>query len=150
MWILQQPSWLLLGLNQWRLGIDTLNEHWWVRFPYSDFSVSSAKEMNINLWAKGFVLIYWKLCCVTVKSCWMTVWYRWLSARLWYLQCVSSGDTTFLHWYDIAYNIWITTFYFKNAYPLMILLNIFFLIHIWGLWCQKQVSQAGISNYIPQ
>ena len=23
-------------------------------------------------------------------------------------------------------------------------------IHIWGLWCQKQVSQAGISNYIPQ
>ena len=20
----------------------------------------------------------------------------------------------------------------------------------WGLWCQKQVSQAGISNYIPQ
>ena len=22
--------------------------------------------------------------------------------------------------------------------------------HIWGLWCQKQVSQAGISNCIPQ
>ena len=22
--------------------------------------------------------------------------------------------------------------------------------HIWGLYCQKQVSQAGISNYIPQ
>ena len=21
---------------------------------------------------------------------------------------------------------------------------------IWGLWCQKQVSQAGINNYIPQ
>ena len=24
------------------------------------------------------------------------------------------------------------------------------LTHIWGLWCQKQVSQAGISNCIPQ
>ena len=23
-------------------------------------------------------------------------------------------------------------------------------IHIWGLWCQEQVSQAGISNYIPR
>ena len=22
--------------------------------------------------------------------------------------------------------------------------------NVWGLWCQKQVSQAGISNYIPQ
>ena len=22
--------------------------------------------------------------------------------------------------------------------------------NIWGLWCKKQVSQAGISNYIPQ
>ena len=24
------------------------------------------------------------------------------------------------------------------------------ILNIWGLWCQKQVSQAGISNYIPQ
>ena len=23
-------------------------------------------------------------------------------------------------------------------------------MHIWGLWCQKHVSQAGISDYIPQ
>ena len=23
-------------------------------------------------------------------------------------------------------------------------------IYIWGVWCQKQVSKAGISNYIPQ
>ena len=116
-WILQQPSWLLLGLNQRRLGIHTLNEHRWVQFPYSDCSVSCAKEMNISLQAKHFVLIYLKLCFVTVKSCWMTVWYRWLSARLWYLQFVRSGDTTFLNWYDIAYRIWITTLFYSKKCP---------------------------------
>ena len=29
-------------------------------------------------------------------------------------------------------------------------LNALLHVHSWGLWCQKQVSQAGISNCIPQ
>ena len=73
--------------------------------------------------------------CESIESCvvWqssLVEWYRLLSARLWYLQCVSCGDTTFLDWYDIACRIWITTlFYSKNAFPLSILPR-FFLIHI--------------------
>ena len=44
----------------------------------------------------------------------------------------------FTCWYD--FTIWTQNI----NYPDMIIL------HIWGLWCTKQVSQAGINNYIPQ
>ena len=43
-------------------------------------------------WYQGYII--WELLMSILRK-W---WYQWLSERLWYLQCLCTGDTTVLHW----------------------------------------------------
>ena len=61
----------------------------------------------------------------------------WSLSKVWYIMFISTPISLLRIWQ--AMTLWdLFLFLAEDCW------------HIWGLWCQNQASQAGISNYIPK
>ena len=77
------------------------------------------------------------VCLLKTKSCF-------------YSECVVIGGIQGCRYDNFRWHRWRQSWYNERGCTMRYMYVFYWRNMIWGIWCQKQVSQTGISNYTPQ